>query len=137
MRKLLFPLLLLWSVMAMAEKPTAPHEIDGAKNLTAEQVIELILNNQELVVIDARKQEEYSKGHIENAISLLDTGMTEKALAKHVSNKQTPVLFYCNGERCLRSTHAARKALRWGYTRVYWFRGGWVEWQKKNLPVSK
>ena len=137
MKKFLLPLLLLFTVSAQAEKPTAPEQIEGATNLSAEQVIDLILAQPELVIIDARKQEEYAKGHIENAVSLLDTKMSEEALAQHVPSKQTAVLFYCNGKRCMRSTNAANKAIAWGYSRVYWFRGGWGEWREKQLPVSK
>ena len=137
MKKLLLPLLLLFSLSAEAEKPTAPEQISGATNLSAEQVVDLILGTPGLVIIDARKQEEYSKGHIESAVSLLDTSMTEEALASVVSSKETAVLFYCNGERCMRSTNAANKALSWGYSKVYWFRGGWVEWREKQMPVSR
>lgn len=135
-RKLLLPLLLL-SGVALADKPTAPQQIDGTTRLSAEQVVELILNTPELVVIDSRKQEEYAKGHIENAISLLDTTMSEEALAELVPTKASPVLFYCNGERCIRSTNAVNKALSWGYSNIYWFRGGWVEWREQQLPVAK
>lgn len=135
-RKLLFSLLLL-SGVALADKPTAPQQIDGTTKLNAEQVVELILNTPDLVIIDSRKQEEYAKGHIENAISLLDTTMDEELLAEFVSTKASPVLFYCNGERCIRSTNAVTKALSWGYSNIFWFRGGWVEWREQHLPVSK
>ena len=137
MKKLLLSLLLLASPLALADKPTAPDVIEGATNLSAEQVVDLIMGNPELVIIDSRKQEEYAKGYIEGAISLLDTVMTEGELAKYVSSRSTPILFYCNGERCLRSTNAANKALSWGYESVYWFRGGWVEWREKQMPVSR
>jgi rhodanese-related sulfurtransferase len=137
MRKLLLSLLLLCSAVAQADKPIAPEHIAGATDLKAEQIIDLILNTPELVIIDARKEDEFAKGHIENAISLLDTEMSEETLAMHVPDKSTPILFYCNGERCLRSTNAANKALSWGYTKIYWFRGGWVEWREKNLPIDK
>ncbi len=137
MNKILVPLLLLFCAIAKAEKPTAPEQITGATNLKAEQVVDLILSTPALVVIDARKQEEFAKGHIEQAFSLLDTTMSEEVLAQHVPSKETPVLFYCNGKRCMRSTNAARKAIGWGYSNVYWFRGGWVEWREKQLPVAK
>ncbi|MCW9087981.1 MAG: rhodanese-like domain-containing protein [Gammaproteobacteria bacterium] len=121
---------------ALAEKPTAPEEIDGITRLDAEGTVQLILNEPELVIIDARKREEYAKGHIEGAISLLNTTMDREKLAAHVATLQTPVLFYCNGARCLRSSNAAKKALSWGYNNLYWFRGGWVEWREKGLPVA-
>lgn len=137
MNKLLLALLLLFSAVAHADKPIAPEQITGATNLTAEQVVELLLNTPDLVIIDARKDEEYAKGHIESAFSLLDTAMSKEALAQLVPSLETPVLFYCNGERCMRSTNAANKALAWGYRKVFWFRGGWVEWRDKQLPVAK
>lgn len=126
-----------FSLPAIADKPIAPAHITGATNLTAEQVVERLQTTPELVVIDARRSEEYAKGHIEGAITLLDTDMTEALLAKYVRSKTTPVLFYCNGERCLRSTNAAQKALAWGYLNVFWFRGGWQEWFEKELPIAK
>lgn len=125
------------SMPALADKPVAPEQIRGATNLTAEQVVQKIQSTPQLVIIDARRHEEYAKGHIEGAITLLDTDMTEALLAKHVRNKNTPILFYCNGERCLRSTNATQKALGWGYSNIFWFRGGWQEWTTKELPIAK
>lgn len=129
-------LLLSFCTTALAEKPVAPQSVPGTTRVGAEQVVELILSNPKLKVIDSRHSEEYAKGHIEGAISLLDSEMTPALLAKHVAGKDAPVLFYCNGERCLRSSNAARKAVAWGYAKVYWFRGGWQEWVEKKMPVT-
>ena len=130
-------LLIICTFPVYAEKPLAPEQIPGASALTAEGAAELILSTPELVVIDARKQEEFAAGHIEGAISMLNTTMTEASLAQLVPNKNTPILFYCNGERCMRSTDATQKALSWGYQSVYWFRGGWKEWSEKQMPIAK
>lgn len=120
-----------------AENPTAPATIEGATTLTAEQVITLILNEPALALIDTRRVEEYVKGHIEGSINLPDTDMSPELLASHVEDKNTPVLFYCNGARCLRSSNALLKAKEWGYQQLYWFRGGWLEWREKRLPIAR
>lgn len=130
-------LLLCLTAPAFADKPIAPEQIPGATRVTAEEVVRLIQTEPELVVIDARRPEEHAKGHIEGAISLLDTDITPKRLAQHIPSRNTPVLFYCNGERCLRSMHACEKAAKAGYEKVFWFRGGWMEWLAKGLPVSR
>lgn len=130
-------LLLLINPVAWAEKPLAPEQLQGTIRIDAEGAAELIVNTPNLVVIDSRKDIEYSKGHIQGSISLLDTLMTLEKLSEHVPDKATPILFYCNGERCLRSSRAATKALEWGYETVYWFRGGWNEWVEKGMPVSR
>jgi rhodanese-related sulfurtransferase len=63
--------------------------------------------------------------------------MTQESLKELVQSANTPVLFYCNGARCMRSHNAATMAISWGYKNIYWFRGGWGEWLDKELPVSR
>ncbi|MCW8825360.1 MAG: rhodanese-like domain-containing protein [Gammaproteobacteria bacterium] len=129
-------LLLLTSTLTWAEKPLAPDTIPGILTVDAEQTIELVLNNPDLIVVDARLPEEFLKGHIEGAVSLVDSAVNEKTLGQILKSKTTPALFYCNGPRCLRSSRAAKKALSSGYTNLYWFRDGWAGWIEKELPVA-
>ena len=116
-------------------KPMAPPAIDGAMNLSAEQVITLILTTPDLLIIDARKRSEYIKGHIQGAVNLLNSQMDEATLQGYADSKASALLFYCNGPHCMRSSDAVQKAIDWGYHNVFWFRGGWSEWSEKRLPV--
>lgn len=128
--------LLLFSCLLFAEqKPYAPENIEGATIVSAEEVIDLILSDPDLVVIDSRKKTEYLKGHIEGAVNILNTKITRETLEKISADKSKPILFYCNGIRCLRSSDSIDKVKRWGYTSLFWFRGGWKEWSDKRLPV--
>lgn len=61
--------------------------------------------------------------------------MQQQDLQTIVPDKNSAIIFYCNGERCLRSSDAIRKAMDWDYKNLYWFRGGWKEWSEKRLPV--
>ena len=134
-RLLLFTSLITLSLPGLAEeKPWAPETIDDVAIVTAEEAIDLILANPDMPIIDSRKKAEYLKGHIEGAVSMLNTDMTEADLEAIVPDKDTRILFYCNGERCMRSTDAITKAKRWGYDNLVWFRGGWKEWSDKRLP---
>ena len=128
-------LVLFSSILSAEEKPHAPEVIQGSIIVNAEQAIDLILNNPDLIVIDARKKTEYVKGHIEGAINMLNTKMKAEDLDKIATDKTRAILFYCNGTRCMRSADAIRKAKSWGYTNLIWFRGGWKEWTEKRLPV--
>ena len=126
-----------FSASAFAEKK-APESIDGTKRVSAEQVVDLVMNNGDLVVIDARKASDRDEaGWIEGSIGLPNYDTDEKSLAKHVPLKSTPVLFYCNGIKCGRSVESSKKAVSLGYEKIYWFRGGWEEWKQKGLPVSR
>lgn len=129
--------LLHFAFPTLADKPLAPDSVPGTLRVSAEQVVELILSSPKLVAIDSRHADEFAKGHIEGAINLLDTDTTPESLARHTHGKDIPVLFYCNGERCLRSSNAAKTAVSAGYRKVYWFRGGWTEWVEKKMPMAK
>jgi rhodanese-related sulfurtransferase len=129
--------LLGFTIHALADKPVAPDSVVGTLRINAEQAVELILSTPKLVVIDTRHADEYVKGHVEGAINLLDSDTTSESLARHTHGKDTPVLFYCNGEHCLRSSIAAKIAVDLGYKKVYWFRGGWKEWIEKKMPITK
>ena len=126
--------LLSTSVYSEKPKPRAPESIDNVPIVSAEQAIEMILANPQLTIIDARKSTEFHKGHIEGAFNLLNTTLKEDDLQRLSPNKSKPILFYCNGIRCLRSSDAIIKAQQWGYNNLIWFRGGWDEWSSKGLP---
>ena len=123
------------STLSAEQKPYAPENIQDVTIVSAEEVIELILANPDLIVIDSRKKTEYLKGHIEGAINILNTRLKREDLEQISPDKSNAILFYCNGLRCLRSTDSINKAKNWGYTRLLWFRGGWKEWTNKRLPV--
>jgi len=121
--------------LAAEQKPFAPESIQDVTIVSAEQAIDLILGNPDLIVIDSRKKTEYLKGHIEGAINILNTSLKQEDLERIAPEKSTAILFYCNGMRCLRSSDSINKAKSWGYTELIWFRGGWKEWMEKRLPV--
>ena len=123
------------STLAAEQKPYAPESIPDVRIVSAEEVIELILANPDLIVIDSRKKTEYLKGHIEGAINILNTKLNREELERISPDKSKAILFYCNGTRCLRSTDSIKKAKQWGYNELIWFRGGWKEWSDKRLPV--
>ena len=131
----IFLTLLVPLVVSADGKPFAPESIEGVVIVTAEEAIELILDNPDMPIIDSRKKTEYVKGHIEGAVSLLDTEMTEQDIKSIAPDSESAILFYCNGVRCLRSSNAIARVKDWGYTNLIWFRGGWKEWSEKRLPV--
>jgi rhodanese-related sulfurtransferase len=139
MRILLKPILALMFVTLSFSIGYAatPDTIPGTTKVTAEGVIDALDKHADLVIIDARKASDRAQGYIEGSVGLPDTDTTKKSLAQAVPGKNHPVLFYCNGPSCGRSVKSAKNAVAWGYTNIYWFRGGWEEWTEKGLPVTK
>ncbi len=137
--KRLFALVLLacFSAAVPAGAQQAPTTIPGATTVNAERVVALIGELPDLVIIDNRRVEDYNRGHIEGSIRVLDTDLTEQLLAQHVRERATPVLFYCNGLACGRAAKAAEMAVRWGYSRVFYYALGMDEWNRLNMPVQQ
>jgi len=121
----------------LASKADTPETIAGTTKVFAEDIPGLFEKHDNLVIIDARIEKDRTGGHIEGSVSLPDVKTTEAAYSSLVPNKTTPVLVYCNGIKCGRSVKSAKKAVGWGYKKIYWFRGGWEEWTKKGMPVAK
>lgn len=113
----------------------SPPTIAGTETIDAEHLIELVSSRPNVVIIDSRIREDRAEGYIEGSINLLDRETDCDSLASLVTDKQTPVIFYCNGVKCDRSDTAARIAVNCGYREVYWFRGGMEEWRAKNYPL--
>lgn len=136
---MLFKLTMIFSIgslFAVRAEPIVPvpEQIPGAQTINAEKLIELATKLPSLVVVDSRITEDRRLGYIENSISLPDAKTNCANLAKIIPGKRTPALFYCNGIKCGRSVVATKVALKCGYTKLYWFRGGFEEWKAKEYP---
>ncbi len=80
----------------------------------------------DVVIIDARTQEEYAAGHIPNAVLLPYDAITADTAAAAVPNKDQTILVYCRTGR--RSEAAAKALIELGYTAVYDFGGISTDW---------
>ncbi|MEX2630335.1 MAG: rhodanese-like domain-containing protein [Tistlia sp.] len=115
----------------------APVEIPGATTVDADGVIALFDQHPDLIVLDNRKEKDFSAGHIEGAERLVDTDVNADTLAAVLPSKDAPVLMYCNGLKCGRAANAVQSALGLGYSKVYYYAKGMEEWNAKGLPVAK
>lgn len=134
MKKFLFiPLLLLISASVCAD--VAPVKIPGASTIDAQMA--KILHDKKIMFIDARDAEHFKEAHIPGAknLSAKDAGFTTENLSALVK-KDDPVVFYCTGIACMASSTAAQKAVEWGWSKVYYFRGGITQWKTSGLPVE-
>ena len=104
---------------------------DGAKEtsptyeqITAEQAKSIMDTEKDYVIIDARTEEEFSEGHIENAILIPEYEIAERA-EKELSDKEQLILVYCRSGR--RSKIASDELVKLGYSNVKEF-GGIIDW---------
>ncbi len=131
-------LLLLLPALGWADPEIkSPEAIPGTTKVDAEGVIDLVNRINNLKIVDARISADRKQGYIEGSVSLPDIETDCTSLGKIITDKNIPLLFYCNGVKCGRSVKSVHVALQCGYTNVYWFRGGFEEWKNKGYPFVK
>lgn len=99
-------------------------------NMTYEQISqseakEIMDTKSDYIIIDARTQEEFDEGHIENAILIPEYEIQEKA-PELIPDKNALILVYCRSGR--RSKIASEALVQLGYTNVKEF-GGIIDWE--------
>jgi rhodanese-related sulfurtransferase len=121
-----------------------PSQLPGATIVNASEVV--ALQQKGVPVVDVRIVKEYQEKHIRGATSIpyaekslkdvaFDPAMDEWA-GPQLLDKSQAVIFHCNGAECWKSYKAARVALTKGFKSVYWFRGGFPEWDEHGLAVE-
>jgi TolB-like protein/class 3 adenylate cyclase/rhodanese-related sulfurtransferase len=109
-------------------------DVEGATKIDVAKA--KALHARDVVFIDVRDFVEFNLGHIPSARNLdLNTGLSKESLARLVG-KDDEVVFSCFGKYCPKSAFACAKALLWGYSRVYYFAGGFPAWKDAGYPVE-
>lgn len=111
-----------------------PEQVEGAKKISAEQLISLAETLPDLIIIDARIKKDRSHGYLEGSISLTNTDTDCSSLTNVVGKIDRPTVYYCNGPKCGRSYASIQIAVKCGYNNLYWYRGGFEDWKSKDYP---
>ena len=97
----------------------------GYEQISGEEAKKIMDSETGYIIIDARTQEEFDEGHIENAILIPEYEISERA-EKELTDKNQLILVYCRSGR--RSKIAAQALVELGYTNVKEF-GGIIDWK--------
>ena len=123
-----------------------PRSLPGATVVDAAAVARLMGEGGRY--IDTRTEAEFARGHVGGAVLVpyvekspkdvdYDSKLDSFDLSRLPPDKATPLIFACNGAECWKSYKASQAAVRAGYTRVHWFRGGLPEWRAAARPVAQ
>lgn len=123
-----------------------PRALAGATLVDATEVSKL-LQAGGVQLIDTRNSEEFKAGHLPGAKlvpyvekSAKDPDFNAKEdqfdLSQLPADKNSLLVFSCNGPECWKSFKASHAAVKAGYTRVHWFRGGFPGWRDAGMPVA-
>jgi len=111
----------------------SPEQAAGATTVSADEAKWLF--DDGAVFIDVRNPRYFARRHIPGAHHLdMKDAFTEEALAA-VAEKDQPIVIYASGIRCGRAHKGSRLAASWGYKKVYYFRGGIIDWKVVKFPI--
>jgi len=86
------------------------------------------------VLVDVREEKEYRAGHIPDALNVPLSGLI-KDVSKLEKYKNKPLILSCRTQN--RSLRAATILSRQGFEDLKVLQGGFMAWQKENLPIEK
>ena len=121
---LIIMLLISLSLFGMTACGSENGKSSTYEQITAEQAKTIMDTEKDYVIIDARTEEEFAEGHIENAILIPEYEIAERA-EKELPDKEQLILVYCRSGR--RSKIASEELVKLGYTNVKEF-GGIIDW---------
>jgi rhodanese-related sulfurtransferase len=124
----------IWFIATTAAM--AAEEFPGREKYPKVPYIELEDLNKtfnEVVVVDARSKLEYETLRIKGAVNIPVASKTfEEQVAKLRASTDKPIVFYCNGHRCMKSYHATKKAMAAKIKKVFAYDAGIFEWTKAH-----
>ena len=121
---LIIMLLISLSLFGMTTCDGGNEKSSTYEQITAEQAKTIMDTEQDYIIIDARTDEEFAEGHIENAILIPEYEIKDRA-EKELPDKEQLILVYCRSGR--RSKIASEELVKLGYTNVKEF-GGIIDW---------
>lgn len=124
LKGLIIMLLISLSLFGMTACGSENGKSSTYEQITAEQAKTIMDTEKDYVIIDARTEEEFAEGHIENAILIPEYEIAQRA-EKELPDKEQLILVYCRSGR--RSKIASEELVKLGYTNVKEF-GGIIDW---------
>jgi len=88
--------------------------------------------------IDSRAAEDFKKGHIFGAVNI---PFVERKKKEELNMESYPpegiYVVYCDANECQSSVELAKRLHEKGFQDIRVFFGGWEEWVREGLPVSR
>lgn len=99
------------------------------------QDLTLLMNREEGVALDIRKEKEFKAGHILDAINLPSEKISKNGLTSLEKHKDKPIIVVCAAG--MSAVQIANDLFKGGFTHVSVLKGGMNSWTSAGLPVAK
>ena len=120
MRKIKRLLPLVLSLTLLSSCGTRTGSSAGYRQISMDEAVKTMKDEENYIILDVRRPDEYSEGHIPGAINVPNEEIGSAEIAE-LPNKSQLILVYCRSGR--RSKEASEKLVKLGYTGIVEFGG--------------
>ena len=132
-RRILSLTVIVVMIFMLASAVTLSAKIKNINTEKAKKLMEQLDGDQDFVILDVRTPEEFSEGHIENAVNLDFYADAFPNELESLDKKKTYLIYCRTGGR---SGNALKMMKEKGFEDVYNMEGGIIEWSD-SYPVVK
>lgn len=104
---------------------TAAKKDAAYKQITMVEAVEMMASEDDYIIIDVRRPDEFADGHIPKAVNIPNESIGTDEI-EALPDKDQLILVYCRSGN--RSKQASEKLVKLGYTNVVEF-GGIIDWK--------
>ena len=121
--KKLIPILL--STLLFTGCASSNNQANTYRSITMDDAVTMMAQETGYIILDVRRPDEFSAGHIPNAINVPNETIGTDEIPE-LPNKDQLIMVYCRSGR--RSKEASEKLVKLGYTNIVEF-GGILDWK--------
>ena len=99
------------------------------RQISMDEAVTMMAQETNYIILDVRRPDEFSTGHIPNAINVANESIGTNEIAE-LPDKNQLIMVYCRSGR--RSKEAAEKLVKLGYTNIVEF-GGILYWTGETV----
>jgi rhodanese-related sulfurtransferase len=97
--------------------------------------VNALAKSKKAVIIDVNGTESYKKGHVPGALDF--DAIKDSLAAKLPADKDTLVVAYCGGPKCMAYQTAAKAASKLGYKNIKHMSAGIAGWKEASMKMEK
>ena len=124
-----------WIAVELATAESIDKDVETGGSVLVAISLEQAKNlfEQDILFVDARDEGYYDAGHIQGALKNAFLMELIFNIEKR-QNKNDALVVYCGDPGCGDSEVLAYNLQDSGFTKIYVFKGGWLEWSKAGYP---
>ncbi len=124
MKLKIIPILLVVLFLVGCASTTGTEREATYKQITMSEAVEMMASENDYIILDVRRPDEYAAGHIPNAVNVPNESIGTDEIDE-LPDKDRLILVYCRSGN--RSKQASEKLVKLGYTNIVEF-GGILDW---------